>query len=85
MMKTKEIFGMMRKRLHKEFSKNLNKCIDFQDSLNKSLKYEKHIRKILENYNFKGRNFKIEYLPVILAMAIEEGKSMQKNIKDKKY
>jgi hypothetical protein len=35
-------------------------------------KYEDIISEVLEDYNYKGRYFKVEYLPILLALALEK-------------
>lgn len=82
-MKTSDIF----RKLYKKFALRSNiLLIDHKVLINEFDSITKNreiIRKVIDEYNFKGRNFKVEYLPAILAMAIEEYKK-EENKKDNK-
>ena len=72
------------RKLHKNFmieAAKLGTEAEILDSEFKSIiQYKSIIRKVINDYNFKGRYFKVEFLPAILAMVIDEYKNTHKEI-----
>lgn len=77
-MKVEDIHRKLEKKFYYKASNAINDIKDIRESVTSILAYRDIIDKVITDYNFKGRNFKVEYLPVILAMVVEEVLDKQK-------
>lgn len=80
-MKIEDIHRKLVKKFYYKASNAVNDINDIKESVTSIIAYKDIIDKVITDYNFKGRNFKVEYLPVILAMMVEEVLDKQENRK----
>ena len=70
-MKVEDIHRKLEKKFILEVNRAKEKIEDIEETTVSISIHKDIIDEVIKNYNFKGRNFKVEYLPVILATAME--------------
>lgn len=83
-MKVEDIHRKLEKIFFYKVSGALDDVKDIRESVTSILAYKDIIDKVITDYNFLGRNFKVEYLPVILAMTVEQVLDKQEKKKKQK-